>query len=109
MTALASSAPAERRRFAVDLSLPVLLLFATVLCLLIALPLSWLLIYAFSDKNGAITLENFHRLLSDAAYLDPLLVTFALASLSALIACGVAAPMAWLVARTDMPMRRAVR
>ncbi|MBX6328681.1 MAG: iron ABC transporter permease [Pseudolabrys sp.] len=109
MTALASSAPAERRRFAVDLSLPVLLLFATVLCLLIALPLSWLLIYAFSDKNGAITLENFHRLLSDAAYLDPLLVTFALASLSALIACVVAAPMAWLVARTDMPLRRTVR
>ncbi len=108
MTAVASPAPAERRG-AIDLSLPVLLLFATVLCLLIALPLSWLLIYAFSDKNGAITFDNFRRLLSDAAYLDPLLVTFALASLSALIACGVAAPMAWLVARTDMPMRRAVR
>ena len=47
--------------------------------------------------------------MSDAAYLDPLLTTFELATLSALICCAVAAPMGWLVARTDMPLRRTVR
>ena len=41
--------------------------------------------------------------MSDAAYLDPLLTTFILATLSALICCVVAAPMGWLVARTDLP------
>jgi iron(III) transport system permease protein len=73
------------------------------------MPLSWLVYYAFTDKNGAFTVANFYRLVSDADFLDPLLTTFALATLSALICCAVAAPMGWLVARTDMPLRRTVR
>ena len=109
MTTLASTAPIERRRFGFDFSKPVLLLFAAVLCVLIVLPLSWLVIYAFTDQTGAFTLANFHRLVVDAAYLDPLLTTFMLATLSAIICCAVAAPMGWLVARTDMPLRRTVR
>src|SRR6185436_2949262 len=109
MTAVASTAPIARRRLGFDLSKPVLLVFAAILFALIAMPLSWLIFYAFTNKSGAFTLDNFHRLVSDAAYLDPLLTTFALATLSALICCVVAAPMGWLVARTDMPLRRTVR
>ncbi|HEX5600524.1 MAG TPA: iron ABC transporter permease, partial [Hyphomicrobiaceae bacterium] len=109
MTTVASTAPIARRRLGFDLSKPVLLAFAAILFALIAMPLSWLIFYAFTDKSGAFTLDNFHRLVSDAAYLDPLLTTFALATLSALICCVVAAPMGWLVARTDMPLRRTVR
>ncbi len=108
MTIALPATPAPRR-FGIDLSKPVLLAFAAVLCVLIVLPLSWLVLYAFSDKNGAFTLGNFYRLVSDAAYLDPLLTTFELATLSAIICCAVAAPMGWLVARTDMPLRRTVR
>jgi iron(III) transport system permease protein len=108
MTALAA-APVARLRTGFDLSKPVLLLFAAVLCVLIVLPLGWLVLYAFTDKAGAFTLANFHRLVVDAAYLDPLLTTFSLATLSAIICCAVAAPMGWLVARTDMPLRRLVR
>ncbi len=104
----ATQTPAQRR-FGVDVSKPVLLVFAAVLCVLIVMPLSWLVYYAFTDKSGALTLGNFHRLISDASYLDPLLTTFTLATLSALICCAVAAPMGWLVARTDMPLRRTVR
>ena len=33
----------------------------------------------------------------------------ALATLSSLLCCALAAPMGWLVARTDMPLRRVVR
>ncbi len=109
MTALATSAPAAKRRLHVDLSIPVLLLFSAVLCLLIVLPLGWLAAFAFTDKTGAFTLANFRSLVVDAAYLDPLLTTFALAILSAVICCVVAAPMGWLVSRTDMPLRRTVR
>ena len=104
----ATPAPAPRK-FGIDLSKPILLAFALILCGLIVMPLSWLVYYAFTDKNGAFTVGNFDRLVSDAAYLDPLLTTFALATLSALICCVVAAPMSWLVARTDMPLRRTVR
>ena len=108
MTIAIPATPAPRK-FGIDLSKPVLLAFAAVLCVLIVMPLSWLVFYAFSDNNGAFTLGNFYRLVSDAAYLDPLLTTFELATLSALICCAVAAPMGWLVARTDMPLRRTVR
>jgi iron(III) transport system permease protein len=73
------------------------------------LPLGWLAAFAFTDKTGAFTLANFRSLVVDAAYLDPLLTTFALAILSAIICCAVAAPMGWLVSRTDMPLRRTVR
>jgi iron(III) transport system permease protein len=109
MTTLATTAPLARRRAGIDASKPVLLLFAGLLCALIVLPLSWLAVYAFTDNNGAFTLANFRRLVIDDAYLDPLLTTFELATLSALICCAVAAPMGWLVARTDMPWRRTVR
>jgi iron(III) transport system permease protein len=109
MTATASTAAAARRRFGFDLSKPVLLLFAAVLCVLIVMPLSWLVYYAFTDKNGAFSVANFGRLVTDADFLDPLLTTFTLATLSAIICCAVAAPMGWLVARTDMPLRRTVR
>ncbi len=104
----ATPAPGPRK-FGIDVSKPVLLAFAVVLCALIVMPLSWLVYYAFSDKTGGFTVDNFQRLVSDAAYLDPLLTTFALATLSALICCVVAAPMSWLVARTDMPLRRTIR
>jgi iron(III) transport system permease protein len=109
MTALASTVRTARRRFGFDLSKPVLLLFALILCALILMPVSWLLYYAFTDKSGGFTFGNFNRLISDADYVEPLLTTFALATLSALICCAVAAPMGWLVARTDMPLRRTVR
>jgi iron(III) transport system permease protein len=109
VTTLAAAPKLEKRRFGIDLSIPVLLLFSAVLCLLIVLPLGWLAAFAFTDKTGAFTLANFRSLVVDAAYLDPLLTTFALAILSAVICCAVAAPMGWLVSRTDMPLRRTVR
>jgi iron(III) transport system permease protein len=108
VTTLAATPKLEKRRFGIDLSIPVLLLFSAVLCLLIVLPLGWLAAFAFTDKTGAFTLANFRSLVVDAAYLDPLLTTFALAILSAVICCAVAAPMGWLVSRTDMPLRRTV-
>ena len=109
MTTRATRAQIEWRRTGPDLSKPVLLAFALVLCLLIMMPLSWLVYYAFTNKSGAFTFGNFERLVSDAAFLEPLLTTMLLATLSAVICCAVAAPMGWLVSRTDMPLRRLVR
>jgi iron(III) transport system permease protein len=83
--------------------------FALALCLLIVLPMSWLIYYGFTDKNGAFSLQNFVTLVNDPTLLDPLITTFILATSTSLICCAVAAPMGWLVARTDMPLRRTVR
>jgi iron(III) transport system permease protein len=87
----------------------VLYLFAAALCLLIVLPVSWLVFYSFTDKDGAFTFANYVTLVKDSTLLDPFITTFTLAFSTSLICCLVAAPMGWLVARTDMPLRRAVR
>ena len=48
-------------------------------------------------------------LATDPTFIDPLITTLILATSSSIICCAVAAPMGWLVARTDMPLRRTVR
>jgi iron(III) transport system permease protein len=92
-----------------DVSLPVLLAFSAALCLLILLPLSWLVYYSIHDRTGGFTVANFVELATDPTFLDPLVTTVILAMSSAVICCAVAAPMGWLVARTDMPLRGTVR
>jgi iron(III) transport system permease protein len=104
-----SSARAERRFAGIDLSAPVLYAFAAILCVLIVLPLSWLVLYSFTDKTGAFTLANFERLFTESSFLDPLVTTFIIAVSSSLICCAIAAPMGWLVARTDLPCSRVIR
>src|SRR5918996_5141907 len=96
--------PAERapRTPKIDLTWPILILFAAVLCLLIILPMSWLFYYSLVDRTGAFTLGNFQTLVSDPAFLEPLLTTLILAVSSGIICCAFAAPMGWLVARTDI-------
>ena len=53
--AVSDSAPRTTHGF--DFTKLVLYGFALALCLLIVLPMSWLVYYAFTDKNGAFRLE----------------------------------------------------
>jgi iron(III) transport system permease protein len=92
-----------------DPTWPVLILFAALLCVMILLPLSWLVYYSFVDRSGAFTLSNFTELVTNPIFLDPLITTVIIATSSSIICCLVAAPIGWLVARTDMPLRRTVR
>ena len=100
--------PAERAApvHRIDLSWPVLIVFAGVLCLLVVLPMSWLVYYSLVDRSGAFTLGNFATLATDPAFVDPLVTTLIVATSSSIICCVFAAPIGWLVARTDMPLRR---
>lgn len=102
-----TSAPAPTQR-RLDLSGPILIGFALILCALIVLPMSWLVYYSFTDK-GSFTLGNFYKLATDPTFVDPLVTTLIIATSSAVICCVVAAPMGWLVARTDMPLRGTIR
>jgi iron(III) transport system permease protein len=99
----------EARRITFDLSQPVMIAFAALLCVLVVLPVSWLVVYSVTDRTGAFTLGNFRQLFSDPAFVDPLITTVTLAVSSGVICCAVAAPMGWLVARTDMPFGNAIR
>jgi iron(III) transport system permease protein len=100
---------AAPRRVRLDASLPVLGVLALVLCILVLLPLGWLLWYGFTDKTGAPTLANFVRLATDRSFAGPFLSTIGIALGVAALSCVVATPLAWLVARTDMPGHRLVR
>src|ERR1700732_1388695 len=93
----------------IDWTKPVLALFAVCLILLIVLPMSWLAIYSVTDKANHLTLQNFVTLFTNPDFLDPLLTTAIIATTSAVICCAVAAPMGWLVSRTDMPGRQLIR
>src|SRR6201995_2724841 len=92
-----------------DWTKPVLWLFAAFLVVLIVLPLSWLAVYSLTDRERHLTLQNFIKLFTDPDFLDPRLTTAIIATTSAMICCIVAAPMGWLVSRTDMPGRQLIR
>jgi iron(III) transport system permease protein len=109
MMAVAASEPLAHASRGFDSTKLVLYAFAAVLVVLVVLPMSWLVYYGFSDANGGFTLQNFATLIHDPTLFDPLIVTFILATSASILCCLVAAPMGWLVARTDMPLRRTVR
>jgi iron(III) transport system permease protein len=108
MTIAATESPAGVQH-GFDYTKLVLYVFAAVLVMLIVLPISWLVYYGFVNKDGNFTLGNFGTLINDPTLLDPFVTTFILATSVSLICCAVAAPIGWLVARTDMPLRRTVR
>src|SRR5881392_1697217 len=93
----------------IDWTKAVLGLAAACLIVLIAMPLSWLAVYSITDKANHVTLSNFVTLFTDPDFLDPLLTTAIIATASAAICCVVAAPMGWLVSRTDMPGAQFIR
>ncbi|HEX6843327.1 MAG TPA: iron ABC transporter permease [Stellaceae bacterium] len=100
---------AAPRRARLDASLPIFAVLALVLCVLVLLPLGWLLWYGLTNKAGAPTLANFARLASERAFVGPFLTTLGIALAVSALSCLVATPLAWLVARTDMPAHRLVR
>src|SRR5215212_767565 len=105
---LTATAPMERRA-RLDLSWPILIAFAAILIALIVLPMSWLAYFSVTDRTGALTFDNFLRLVTDPTFVQPLITTVILATSSAIICCVVAAPMGWLVARTDLPLTGTIR
>src|SRR5215475_1126296 len=106
MTIATDTAHAKSR---IDWTAPLLWLFALALVILILLPLSWLAVYSLTDKARHFTLANFVTLFTDPDFLDPLVTTAIIAIASAAICCLVAAPIGWLVSRTDMPGRQTIR
>ncbi|MBR1215727.1 iron ABC transporter permease [Bradyrhizobium sp. JYMT SZCCT0180] len=106
MTLAADIAPTKAK---LDWTKPILWLFAAVMIVLIVMPMSWLAVYAFTDKARNPTLQNFVKLFTDPDFLDPLATTAIIATTSATICCIIAAPIGWLVSRTDMPGRQTIR
>jgi iron(III) transport system permease protein len=107
--ALETNEALARPQFRVDLLKPVFWALAAVLAVLVVLPLAWLAYYALVDKNGQPTLANFATLVADATLRKPFLLALGMALGVGVLSCAIATPLAWLVSRTDLPGRRAVR
>ena len=102
--------PMQARRIApFDWSRPVFVLLAAVLGLLVILPLFWLTYYSLVDSAGRFTLANFAALVNDRTLRRPFLIAIGMAVGVGILSCLIATPLAWLVARSDLPGRRAVR
>ena len=102
-------ARALQRRAAIDWSQPVFVLLALVLAVLVILPIAWLVYYSLTDRNGQFTLANFQSLVTDPTLRRPFAVAVTMALSVGALSCVVATPLAWIVARTDMPGRSLVR
>ena len=99
----------QARRWHPDTSALVLVLLGVFLCGLVLLPLGWLAWYSITDANGTPSPANFVRLGTDPTFLGPYLTALSIAVSVAAGASAAALPLAWLVARTDLPLRRVIR
>jgi iron(III) transport system permease protein len=81
-----------------------------VLAILVIVPLGWLLLISVerTDASG-LTLSNYVTAFTTSIYLRPILNSFVLATCVATIAALIGTPLAWLIARTDMPGRTGLR
>ena len=82
---------------------------AVLLAVLVLLPMFWLLVTSLRDAAKAFTLEHYRHLFVDPAFVKPLVTTLWTSAAVGAICVLAAAPMAWLVARTDLPGKRLLR
>ncbi|HEY2628232.1 MAG TPA: iron ABC transporter permease [Usitatibacter sp.] len=98
-----------RERQPLDATAPVSALMVLLLAALVLMPLFWLLVTSFEDGAKHFTLAHYRQLVTDTAFLKPLWTTLWTSAAVGTICLAWAAPMAWLVARTDLPGKRFLR
>lgn len=86
---------------------PITLLWVALiaaLLVLVAAPLLKLLVISFEEQDtGVFTIQNYFTAYGRQRYIDALVNSLLLGTLSAAISTVIAVPMAWAVSRTDMP------
>jgi iron(III) transport system permease protein len=93
---------------AVDLTAFVWLLNAAILAVLVVAPLG-ILVAASFEAPGGVGLGNFVAAFGRAIYRGPVVNSFVYATTVGVLSVLLGAPMAWLVARTDLPGKGLVR
>lgn len=88
-----------------DASVLVWALAAIVLAFMVLAPLAWLFASSIRDGSGSWTFGNYIAAFTNPLYLGPIGNSLILAVAVASSAVLVATPLAWLVARTNLPHR----
>ena len=107
-TGVPSRPPAGSAR-SFDPTTPLSLAFVLLLATLVLLPMFWLVVASFRDDAGRFTLDHYWQFFTDASFLKPLFTTLWTSATVGVLCVAVAAPMGWLVARTDLPAKRLLR
>ena len=100
--------PRNRAR-SIDWTAPVSIAMALLLAVLVLLPMAWLVVTSLRDAAKAFTLDHYRHLFVDPAFVKPLVTTLWTSAAVGVLCLITAAPMAWLVARTDLPAKRLMR
>ena len=98
------------RKQGIDYTIPFSAGMALLLAALVLLPMFWLLVTSLrDDATKAFTLAHYRQLFVDPAFVKPLVTTLWTSAAVGVLCLVTAAPMAWLVARTDLPLKRFMR
>src|SRR5689334_23538546 len=110
-TALDQLAPAAPRRFRfADPSMILWLAMIAILVFLIASPMVRLVISSFQEpETGRLTFANYIEAYGRARHLQALWNTLQMGAGVAVLSCLFGVPLAWAVARTDMPAKNFIR
>ena len=109
MAAAIGAEALPKKRGGVDLSAAIFAIVSVALTILVILPVFWLAYYSLVDGQGHFTLGNFRALFEDPTLRRPFVVAIGMALSVGVFSCAIAMPLAWLVARTDLPGRGIIR
>jgi iron(III) transport system permease protein len=84
----------------------VFIIAVSILILLIALPLFLLLYKSFVDREENLSFSNYVAVFSKKRNYIPIWNTLKIGILTVLLSTLIGVPLAWIVARTDIPFKR---
>src|SRR5450631_2041852 len=104
-----SSSSAMTRPRSIDWTAPFAIVLVLLLVALVLLPMFRLVTTSLTSDAGQLSLEHYRQLFVDPAFVKPLLTTLWTSAAVGVLCIVAAAPMAWLVSRTDLPGKRLLR
>jgi len=100
----------ERHPLSFDPTAPFSIAMVLLLAVLVLLPMFWLGLTSLrDDASKALTLGHYEHFFNDASFFKPFITTLWTSAAVGILCVVAAAPMAWLVARTDLPFKRLLR
>jgi iron(III) transport system permease protein len=93
----------------IDWTAPFSIAMVVLLAGLVLLPLFWLTVTSLTDDAKHFTLAHYRHFLDDQSFVKPLVTTLWTSAAVGVLCVLAAAPMGWLVARTQMPFKRTFR
>jgi iron(III) transport system permease protein len=80
-----------------------------LLAVLVLLPMYWLTVTSLTDDAHDLTLAHYRHFVDDPSFIKPLATTMWTSAAVGILCVAFAAPMGWLVARTNLPFKRTIR